>query len=175
MYQNLDFQNMHCSRCPHTLPTLTYLRCKRLEQVGPSRTPHALSEPQPPHNPAGACMQAGVVGSKREHGTRTEQSLQSTGACICRNPQRESIGVGVFSLNKYFRVIDKEQICPVAYCFHLSKFEQNYHFIFGGLYVTSSKLSMISFAISLLFTKSPPNFWPLYFQTDQKCKQTEFF
>ena len=41
-------------------------------------------------------MKAGVVGSKREHGTRTEQSfkLELTGARTYRNPQRESIVVG---------------------------------------------------------------------------------
>ena len=44
---------------------------------------------------AGARMKAGVVGSKWEVGTRTEQclELESTGARTFKNPQRESIRV----------------------------------------------------------------------------------
>ena len=59
----------------------------RLEKVGSARTP-----PQP----SGTRMKAGVVGSKREHRTRTEQclKLESTVARTLKNPQRESIGVG---------------------------------------------------------------------------------
>ena len=59
----------------------TYLGCKRLERLGPSRTPR---------NSAGACMKAGVVRSKMKLRTRTEQclELESMGART-----RESIGV----------------------------------------------------------------------------------
>ena len=34
--------------------------------------PRHPAKPPPPRNPAGARMKSGVVGSKREHGTRTE-------------------------------------------------------------------------------------------------------
>ena len=46
-------------------------------------------------NSAGARMKAGVVGSKRKIGTRTEQclELELIGARTYTNPQRESIGV----------------------------------------------------------------------------------
>ena len=52
------------------------------------------------------CMKAGVVGSNRKLGTRTEEcvELESTGARTYKNPRRESIGVSVSSLNFSFNI-----------------------------------------------------------------------
>ena len=62
---------------------------------------------QNPRNPAGAHIQAGVLGTQREHGTRIEQSFywsrrEPAHKEIRKENQLESAGGRVFSLNQSF-------------------------------------------------------------------------
>ena len=72
--------------------------------------------------------------------------------------------------------MDKEICMPFAYYFHLGRQEQNDHFKFGGLFVTSPKSIIILLTNLLSFTKSIHNFLGVrlvdLFLTNKKYEQT---
>ena len=61
-------------------------------------------------------------------------------------------------LKNYFLNINKDIHMPFVLYVHQSRQEQNGLYRFGGLFVTFPKSQIILFTISLLFTRSPPNF-----------------
>ena len=60
--------------------------------------------------------------------------------------------------NTHYQLYSLETDLPLAYYLHLSRREQNDHFMFGGLFVTFHNAQIISFTILLLFSESPHKF-----------------